>query len=49
MGFGQLLGARLGSRLVIAKGARFIRPIFISMVLALTLKLLYDAYIKPHV
>lgn len=48
MGFGQLLGARLGSRLVIAKGARFIRPIFISMVLALTVKLLYDAYLKPH-
>jgi uncharacterized membrane protein YfcA len=45
MGFGQLLGARIGSRLVIAKGARFIRPIFISMVLALTLKLLYDAYL----
>jgi hypothetical protein len=48
MGFGQLLGARIGSRLVIAKGARFIRPIFISTVLALTLKLLYDAYLKPH-
>ncbi|MGA2661764.1 MAG: TSUP family transporter [Verrucomicrobiota bacterium] len=48
MGFGQLLGARIGSRLVVAKGARFIRPIFISMVLALTLKLLYDAYIKPR-
>ena len=48
MGLGELLGARLGSRLVIAKGARFIRPIFISAVLALTLKLLYDAYVKPH-
>jgi uncharacterized membrane protein YfcA len=43
MGLGQLLGARIGSRLVIAKGARFIRPIFIAMVLALTFKLLYDA------
>jgi uncharacterized membrane protein YfcA len=44
MGFGQLLGARIGSRMVVDKGARFIRPVFISMVLALTLKLLYDAY-----
>jgi len=49
MGLGELLGARIGSRLVIANGTRFIRPIFISMVLALTLKLLYDAYIKPRV
>jgi uncharacterized membrane protein YfcA len=44
MGLGQLLGARLGSRMVVAKGARFIRPIFILMVLALTTKLLYDIY-----
>ena len=44
MGAGQFLGARIGSRMVIARGTRFIRPIFISVVLALTLKLLYDAY-----
>jgi uncharacterized membrane protein YfcA len=46
MGVGQLLGARLGSRMVVAKGAKFIRPIFISMVLAITAKLLYDIYVK---
>lgn len=40
MGIGQWLGARLGSRLVIRKGARFIRPVFISVVLVITLKLL---------
>jgi uncharacterized protein len=40
MGVGQWAGARLGSRLVIRRGARFIRPIFIAAVLALTLKLL---------
>ncbi len=45
MGLGQFLGARIGSRMVIAKGTRFIRPIFIAMVLILTLKLLYDAYL----
>lgn len=44
MGLGQLIGARLGSRMVITRGTKFIRPIFISVVLALTLKLLYDSY-----
>lgn len=44
MGAGQVLGARIGSRMVITRGAKFIRPMFVSVVLALTLKLLYDAY-----
>jgi uncharacterized membrane protein YfcA len=44
MGAGQLLGARIGSRMVITRGTKFIRPIFITVVLALTLKLLYGAY-----
>jgi uncharacterized membrane protein YfcA len=44
MGVGQWLGARLGSRMVLAKGARFIRPIFLTVVFALTAKLLFDAY-----
>ena len=46
MGVGQLLGARLGSRMVVKRGTKFIRPVFISVVLALTAKLLYDAYLK---
>jgi uncharacterized protein len=46
MGVGQVLGAKLGSRMVIARGTNFIRPVFISVVLALTLKLLYSAYSK---
>lgn len=46
MGLGQLLGARLGSRTVVKHGARFIRPIFICVVLAITAKLLYDVYRK---
>jgi uncharacterized protein len=46
MGIGQLLGAKIGSGMVVAKGAKFIRPIFLAMVLALTLKLLYDTYRK---
>lgn len=48
MGVGQLLGAQLGSRTVIKHGAKFIRPIFISVVLAITLKLLYSAFmVRP--
>ena len=46
MGIGQVLGAKVGSGMVIARGTKFIRPVFISVVLALTLKLLYDAYGK---
>jgi uncharacterized membrane protein YfcA len=44
MGAGQFLGARAGSRMVITKGTRFIRPILLSVVLALCLKLIWDAY-----
>jgi hypothetical protein len=44
MGIGQMLGARLGSRIVIKNGARFIRPVFITAALALTCKLLYDNF-----
>jgi uncharacterized protein len=46
MGVGQLIGARIGSGMVVARGTKFIRPIFITMVLAITLKLLYDVYHK---
>lgn len=46
MGIGQLAGARIGAKMVIAKGTRFIRPIFIAVVLALTIKLAYDAYAR---
>jgi hypothetical protein len=46
MGIGQLLGARVGSRMVVARGAKFIRPVFLTMVLALTVKLLLDAFQK---
>jgi hypothetical protein len=46
MGAGQLLGARLGSRMVLRKGTRFIRPIFLTVVLAFTARLLYLAYLQ---
>ena len=44
MGAGQAFGARAGARLVIRKGTRFIRPVFICSVLAVTAKLFYDGY-----
>ncbi|MDB6109043.1 MAG: putative rane transporter protein [Pedosphaera sp.] len=46
MGAGQLIGAKIGSGMVVKRGAKFIRPIFIAMVLAITLRLLYGAYQK---
>ena len=48
MGAGQWLGARVGSKMVVTRGTRFIRPIFLTMVILITLKLIYDAYLKPR-
>jgi uncharacterized membrane protein YfcA len=46
MGLGQLVGARIGARMVITRGTAFIRPVFLTVVLALTLKLLHDGYAR---
>jgi uncharacterized membrane protein YfcA len=46
MGVGQLIGARFGSRMVMKRGTKFIRPVFITVVLTITVKLLYDAYFR---
>jgi uncharacterized membrane protein YfcA len=46
MGLGQLIGARFGSQMVLQRGTKFIRPIFITVVLAITGKLLYDTYFR---
>jgi len=47
MGAGQMLGARLGSRTVIKRGASFIRPIFLTVVVAIASKLLWDYFRGP--
>ena len=39
---GQLIGARLGSGLVITRGSRFIRPIFLTVVVAIAARLLWQ-------
>ena len=44
MGGAQFIGARIGAKLVIKKGAKFIRPVFIIIVLAITAKLIYQNY-----
>jgi uncharacterized membrane protein YfcA len=46
MGVGQLLGARAGARMVVARGTGFVRPVFLTVVLGLTAKLIYDAYFR---
>jgi len=45
MAIGQVIGARMGSLLVVRKGASIIRPIYIAIVIATMLKLLYNIYI----
>lgn len=47
MGIGQMLGARLGARAVIKRGATFIRPIFLVVVIAIASKLLWDYLRAP--
>jgi len=44
MALGQVIGARLGSAMAVRRGAAIIRPIYIAIVLATTLKLLYNLY-----
>lgn len=46
MGVGQLIGARIGSRMVVMRGTKFIRPIFLTVVLAITARLLWDAFLR---
>jgi uncharacterized membrane protein YfcA len=41
---GQLIGARLGSGLVVKHGAPFVRVVFLIVVFALTIKLLADQF-----
>lgn len=45
MAVGQLVGAKLGAHMVVNKGARFIRPVFLTVVLAITAKLLCEGFV----
>jgi uncharacterized membrane protein YfcA len=44
MAAGQVVGSRVGSGMVLRRGARFIRPIFVTMVILTTLKLIINRY-----
>jgi hypothetical protein len=46
MAAGQVVGARLGAGLVVKKGARFVRPMFLIVVSLTIARLLYVAYLK---
>jgi len=48
MGVGQLIGAQIGARMVVSRGTGFIRPVFLTVVLAITAKLIYNAYFQGH-
>lgn len=41
MGAGQIIGARIGAGLAVKRGARFVRPIFLIMVVAVMARLLW--------
>ena len=43
-----MLGARLGSKVVIRKGTKLIRPIFIVVVLAITARLLWQNFSRHY-
>lgn len=44
MAFGQIIGAQLGARFAVQKGIRIIRPVYITVVLATVVKLLYNRF-----
>ena len=44
MGLGQVIGARLGSGLVLKKGASFVRPVFLVVVGLMLIRLLWVNY-----
>lgn len=47
MGAGQLIGAKIGSGLVMKKGARFVRPVFLTMVTLTLARLIYVSLQTP--
>jgi uncharacterized membrane protein YfcA len=47
MAAGQLVGARIGARLVVRRGSRFVQPIFLTMACVVILRLLWVNYVQP--
>lgn len=44
MGVGQFIGARLGSKMVVSKGSKIIRPLLVTMSLIMSARLLWQHY-----
>ena len=44
MGMGEIVGARIGAKMVIHRGAQFIRPIFITVAIAMSARLLWQNF-----
>ncbi len=44
MGVGQFIGARLGSKMVVSKGSKIIRPLLVVMSLVMSARLLWQHY-----
>jgi uncharacterized protein len=44
MALGQVVGGVLGAHLVMHKGAGFVRPLYLIVVIALLLKLVYERF-----
>lgn len=44
MAAGQMIGARIGSNLAISNGAKFIRPLFLSVIFLTIVSLMYTSY-----
>ena len=42
----MIFGARVGSKLALKEGAKFIKPIFVTMSLAVAGKMLYEMLFK---
>jgi uncharacterized membrane protein YfcA len=45
MAVGQIAGSKIGAELVIKRGVKFIRPIFITIVILTTVKIIFDRFI----
>jgi hypothetical protein len=45
MAVGQIAGSKIGSELVIKRGVKFIKPIFITVVILTTMKIIYDRFL----
>lgn len=46
MAAGQVVGARIGARLAIQRGSRFVRPVFLVIVLLTLARLIYVTYLR---